>query len=85
MLAKTMWLLVCVTVVAFSSCQKDNISPKVPAVDNPSGTASTNINKTTLLQLVNNVRQGLHLRLYCNATRFAGNLERSTGNCSFQS
>jgi len=57
MLRKMKWLFIGVAVLGFYSCQKEDLSSKTPPVTNPPGTASTNVNKTTLLQLVNNVRQ----------------------------
>src|SRR5688572_6315459 len=56
---KRMWLSICVAVLGFYSCQKENVSGKTPApVDPPSGTIPAfNVNKATLLQLVNNIRQ----------------------------
>lgn len=57
MLRIRMWLLACFVVTAFYSCQKDDGSSKTPPVTSPSGTPVTNVNQSTLLQLVNNTRQ----------------------------
>jgi uncharacterized protein YkwD len=58
MLGKTIWVAMFVAVSGFYSCQKEDISSKVPAsTDSSSGTPSTNVNKATLVQLVNNLRQ----------------------------
>lgn len=43
--------------MGFYSCRKEDISATTVPVDKKSGTSSTYVNKTTLLQLVNNVRQ----------------------------
>jgi uncharacterized protein YkwD len=56
---KAMRLLILAAVLSFYSCQKEDVSNKTPApVDPPSGTTPTfNVNKATLLQLVNGIRQ----------------------------
>ena len=50
-------LLVCCVSLYLVSCQKENDSDSNPPVTNPSGNSSGTVNKSTLLQLVNNVRQ----------------------------
>jgi uncharacterized protein YkwD len=52
------WLLLifCVS-LSVLSCQKETGSDNTPAGTNPTGNPSSTVNKTTLLQLVNNVRQ----------------------------
>lgn len=52
-----MWLLICGALIGFYSCKKEDISTKTPPVNNPPGAPATNVNQTTLLQLVNSVRQ----------------------------
>jgi uncharacterized protein YkwD len=56
MLFKKLWLLVFVSALGVYSCQKEDVSVK-PPTNNPSTTPSVNVNKTTLLQLVNDLRQ----------------------------
>ena len=50
-------LLICCVSLYLVSCQKENGYDSNPAVTNPPGTSSGTVNKSTLLQLVNNVRQ----------------------------
>ena len=50
-------LLICCVSLYLVSCQKENGYDSNPAVTNPPGTSSGTVNKATLLQLVNNVRQ----------------------------
>jgi uncharacterized protein YkwD len=57
MIRRLVWVLISFISLGVYSCQKDDSSAKVPSVPNPSGNSSGNVNKTTLLQLVNNVRQ----------------------------
>lgn len=56
MLRRRLALFLVIGLVGFYSCQKEDISDKTP-VTNPSGTPTGTVNETTLLQLVNNVRQ----------------------------
>lgn len=56
MRGKTLWLTIFAVIIGFYSCQKEEVLEKTPA-DNPPGTSIPTINKTTLLQLINNVRQ----------------------------
>ncbi|MGZ5135717.1 MAG: CAP domain-containing protein [Flavitalea sp.] len=53
------WLFLIGVSFGFYSCKKEDTSAKIPTVTNPSpsGTTSFNVNSTTLLQLVNNIRQ----------------------------
>ena len=51
------FLLICSVSLFLVSCQKDTGSEDTPPVTNPPGNPSLNVNQTTLLQLVNNVRQ----------------------------
>ena len=49
-------LIVCVS-LGVLSCQKENVSDNSAVGTGPTGNPSSTVNKTTLLQLVNNVRQ----------------------------
>lgn len=56
MLHRRICLLICCFSLGLYSCQKEDTAAKAP-VTNPSGTPVTNVNQTTLLQLVNSTRQ----------------------------
>jgi len=56
MCRKSLLSLICVGMFGFFSCQKEDISVKTTPV-NTSPAFTGNVNKATLLQLVNNVRQ----------------------------
>ncbi|MBC7827994.1 MAG: CAP domain-containing protein [Chitinophagaceae bacterium] len=57
MLRRTSCLLICSTLFLFYSCQKGDVTGKTPPVTNPPANSPGTVNETTLLQLVNNVRQ----------------------------
>jgi uncharacterized protein YkwD len=58
MVRKRIWLLWVIAALGFYSCQKEDAASKTNPVDNsPGGSVNANVNKTTLLQLVNTVRQ----------------------------
>jgi len=49
--------MICCVSISFLSCQKETGSDDTPAVTNPAGNPSATVNKGTLLQMVNNIRQ----------------------------
>ena len=57
-MARSTWLLLTSLLLVFYSCQKESGSVKDPVVTNPSPSGTSfNVNKSTLLQLVNSTRQ----------------------------
>lgn len=56
MLHRPVLLLICCVSLGYFSCQKEGATSKSPET-NPSGPPATNVNQSTLLQLVNNTRQ----------------------------
>ena len=54
---RSLLLLICCVTLYLVSCQKENASNSNHPITNPSGNSSSTVNKATLLQLVNDVRQ----------------------------
>ena len=58
MVTRRSWfLLICCISIGFVSCQKENGFDNTLPVTNPNSNPSSTVNKATLLQLVNDVRQ----------------------------
>lgn len=54
---KSIGYVICFIAFGLYSCQKGNDDTKDPAAPNPSPTPAASVNRTTFIQLVNNVRQ----------------------------
>lgn len=54
---KSIGAICCMVLLGLYSCQKEDTSTKIPPDPNPSGAPGATVNKTTLLQLVNDIRQ----------------------------